>query len=230
MRSCIVFSGQYRTFDQTSEKIRRFIDINNLDVYCHLWSTDQREIDNVTDRLTPKKILSEDNSLFVGEFDRIERDILSKNPKGPNQDKLAGNASMNYSRKKAYDLVPKDEYDFLVYCRYDIGFNQLFMFGDDVDRIITPFEESYNLISDIMAVMPMSMADSYFLYDEYERLHSTPWEPEFLDWLRNVKKYPEQDIQTHIHTRYCPHLMLMRNIIMNGNTFEILNLPIYLQR
>ena len=230
MRSCIVFSGQYRTFDQTSDNICRFIDINNLDVYCHLWSTDQREIDTVTDRLTPKKILVQDNSLFVDEFEKIEQGILSKNPKGPNQDKLARNASMNYSRKKAYDLVPKDEYDFLVYCRYDIGFHQLFMFGDDVDRIITPFEESYNLISDIMAVMPMSMADSYFLYDEYERLHSTPWEPEFLDWLRNVKKYPEQDIQTHIHTRYCPHLMLMRNIIMNGNTFEILNLPIYLQR
>ena len=117
----------------------------------------------------------------------------------------------------------------LLYCRYDIGFRQLFTF-ESVDRIVVPFEESYNLISDIFAIMPASMADSYFLFDDYERLHSTPWEPEFLDWLRNVKKYPEQDIQTHIHTRYCPHLMLMRNIIMSGNNFEIVNIPVTLQR
>jgi hypothetical protein len=78
--------------------------------------------------------------------------------------------------------------------------------------------------------MPMSMAKSYFLFDDYERLHSTPWETEFVEWLRNVKKYPEQDIQTHLHTRYCPHLLLMRNIIMNGHNYTIQNLPLFIQR
>ena len=109
----------------------------------------------------------------------------------------------------------------------------LVMVNDTVTRnnfIITPEEESYNLISDIFAVMPAHMAESYFLYDDYERLHSTPWEPEFLEWLRNIKQYPEQDIQTHIHTRYCPHLMLMRNIIMNGHNYVIDNLPVSILR
>ena len=229
MKKCIVLSGQYRTFDQTWKNIRNFIDLNLLDVYCHVWSTDQTEIDNITDRLMPKNLLAEDNSLFLDTFQKIEDNILTNNPKGPNQDRLAGNASMNYSRKAAFDLVPKDEYDTVIYCRYDIGFHELFRF-DGVDRIVTPLEESYNLISDIFAIMPMEMAKSYFLYDEYERLHSIPWEPEFLDCLRNVKKYPEQDVQTHIHTRYCPHLMLMRNIIMNGHNFTLIDLPVYLQR
>lgn len=229
MKNCIVLSGQYRTFDQTWENIKRFIDLNSADVYCHLWSTDEKEITSLVDRLKPKKYLTQDFSEFVDLFEAIERNILQKNPKGPNQDKLAGNASMNYSRKAAFDLVPKEEYDNVIYCRYDIGFQQVFTF-DGVDRIVVPFEESYNLISDIFAIMPMSMANSYFLYNDYERLHSTPWEPEFLDWLRNVKQYPEQDVQTHIHTRYCPHLMLMRNIIMNGHIFHITNLPVYLQR
>lgn len=229
MKGCIVLSGQYRTFDQTWQNIKQFIDINQLDAYCHMWSTDSNEIKNVVDRLNPKNYLFEDNSMFVDKFESIERNILLNNPKGPNQDKLSGNASMNYGRKAAFNLVPKNEYDCVVYCRYDIGFNQLFSF-QDVDRIITPIEESYNLISDIFAIMPVNMTNGYFLYDDYERLHSTPWEPEFLEWLRNVKQYPEHDIQTHIKTRYCPHLMLMRNIIINGHTYHMTNLPVYLQR
>ena len=229
MKTCIVMSGQYRTFDQTSDNIKKFIDMNSADVYCHLWSTDEREITYLVDKLKPKKYLSENNLKYVDTFESIEQRILHNNPKAPNQDRLAGNASMNYGRKIAFDMVPKEEYDTVIYCRYDIGFEQLFNFSN-VNKIIVPFAESYNLISDIFAIMPMKMANSYFLYDDYERLHSTPWEPEFLYWLRNVKKYPEQDVQTHIHTRYCPHLMLMRNIIMNGHDFEIVNIPVFLQR
>lgn len=234
MKKCMVISGQYRTFDKTWPKLKEFIDINQLDVYAHLWGvTDEqenlRQFHEVKDRLQPKRIFQQPLTDSVSdEFNSIQERILATNPKGPNEDKLAGNASMNYSRDAALQMV-NQEYDMLVYCRYDIGFNQMFSF-DSVDRIITPEEESYNLISDIFAIMPMSMAKSYFLYKDYERLHSTPWEPEFLDWLRNVKKYPEQDIQTHIKTRYCPHLMLMRNIIMNGHTYHITNLPVYLQR
>jgi hypothetical protein len=136
---------------------------------------------------------------------------------------------MNYSRRVAYSLVPQNTYDDIIYCRYDNALGNMSL-NEKPDIIITPFEESYNLISDIFAYMPSSMADSYFLYVEYERLHSTPWEPEFLEWLRNVKKYPEHDIQTHIHTRYCPHLMLMRNIIMNGNNFVMSDLPVRILR
>ena len=229
MRKWIVMSGQYRTFDKTYPKIKELIDTNNLDVYCHLWSTNQYEIDSVTDKLKPKKYLSENNLKYVDTFESIEQRILHNNPKAPNQDRLAGNASMNYGRKIAFDMVPKEEYDTVIYCRYDIGFEQLFNFSN-VNKIIVPFAESYNLISDIFAIMPMKMANSYFLYDDYERLHSTIWEPEFLEWLRNVKQYPEHDIQTHIHTRYCPHLMLMRNIIMNGHNFVIDNLPVRILR
>jgi hypothetical protein len=229
MKNCIVLSGQYRTFDSTWENIKDFIDINQADVYCHLWSTDENEENSVVEKLKPKKYLVEDYQKYVDVFGDIEKNILQKNPKGPNQDKLSGNASMNYSRKMAFDLVPKQEYDTLIYCRYDIGFRDLFKFNG-ANSIIVPLEESYNLISDIFAIMPMSMADSYFLYNDYERLHSTEWEPDFLYWLRNVKKYPEQDIQTHLKTRYCPHLMLMRNIIMNGHIFTIANLPVFIQR
>ena len=229
MRKCIVLSGQYRTFDQTWKNIKELIDKNNLDVYCHLWSTDQQEIKNVIDRLKPMGFLAEDYSKYSDIFDNIEQRIRSINPKGVNQDKLAGNASMNYGRKAAFNLVPKEKYDTVVYCRYDINITQLMHF-ERIEQITTPLAESYNLISDIFAIMPMEMAESYFLYDDYERLHSTPWEPEFLEWLRNVKKYPEHDIQTHIHTRYCPHLLLMRNIVMHGHKFVIYNLPVYIQR
>jgi hypothetical protein len=229
MKNCIVLSGQYRTFDQTWENIKRFIDINQLDVYCHLWSNSKEEFNNVVDRLKPVRIKAENYELHKEEFEEMEKRIRQANPKNANQDKIAGNASMNYGRKMAFDLVPKSEYDNLIYCRYDIGFRDLFNFKD-VNNIVVPLEESYNLISDIFAIMPIRMAKSYFLYDDYERLHSTSWEPEFLNWLRNIKRYPEQDIQTHIHTRYCPHLMLMRNIVMNEHTFIITNLPVYIQR
>ena len=229
MKKCIVLSGQYRSFDRTSDSIKQLIETNELDVYCHLWSTNQQEIDSITDKLKPKKIVSEDFEVYSNTFASIEDRILKNNPKGPNQDKLSANASMNFGRKAAYSLVPKDVYDIIIYCRYDNLVGGM-MFTGLPNVIVTPFEESYNLISDIFAVMPAYMANSYFLYDEYERLHSTIWEPEFLEWLRNVKQYPEHDIQTHIHTRYCPHLMLMRNIIMNGHNFVIDNLPVRILR
>lgn len=229
MKNCIVLSGQYRSFDRTFDSIKQFVESNNLDVYCHLWSTDQREIDNVNDKLNPKQFVSHDFSEYSDLFESIESRILKNNPKGPNQDKLAANASMNYSRRVAYSLVPQNTYDSIIYCRYDNLLGNMLL-SKQPDTIITPSEESYNLISDIFAYMPISMADSYFLYPNYEDLHSTPWEPKFLEWLRNVKKYPEHDIQTHIHTRYCPHLMLMRNIIMNGNTFITVELPVRILR
>lgn len=215
MKNCIVLSGQYRTFDQTWENIKKFIDLNHLDVYCHLWSTDEREIQNVQERLQPIKFLHEDYKTYIDEFDGIDERVRLKNPKKPNQDKLAGNASMNFGRKQAFNLIDKtNDYHTLVYCRYDIAFNPVFIF-DFVREILTPLEESYNLISDIFAIMPYEDAKHYFIYDEYERLHSTQFEPEFEDYLRNVRMYGEENIRIHKYERYCPHMMLLRNIYMN---------------
>lgn len=213
MKNCIVLSGQYRTFDQTWEGIKAFIDANNLDVYCHLWSDSTEEFDSVVERLKPVRIKAQNFELFKDQFEEMEKRIRLAHPKNPNQDRIAGNASMNFSRKQAFDLVD-EEYHTLVYCRYDIKMHQIFTF-DKVDMLITPFEESYNLISDIFAIMPFEYAKYYFLYDEYERLHSTPFEKEFEDYLRNEKKYGEENIRIHKEDRYCPHMMMLRHIYMN---------------
>jgi hypothetical protein len=214
MKNCIVLSGEYRTFDQTWEGIKQFIDLNNLDVYCHIWSTDPQEIENVKTRLKPKAILSNNPNNYINQFNEMEQRIRLAHPKGPNQDKLAGNASMNYSRKKAFELV-EEEYDMLVYCRYDIKFNNMFQFTK-LDIMLTPLEESYNLISDIFAVMPFEYAKHYFIYDEYERLHSTQFEREFEHYMRDIREYGDNNMRIHMHERYCPHMMLLRNIYMNG--------------
>lgn len=214
MKNCIVLSGQYRTFDQTWKGIKNFIDENDLDVYCHLWSDSKEEFDNVVERLKPVRIKAQNFELFKDQFEEMEKRIRDTNPKNPNQDRIAGNASMNFSRKQAFNLVEDGEYNTLVYCRYDIKFNQNFVFND-IDMLITPFEESYNLISDIFAIMPFNYAKYYFLYDEYERLHSTPFEKEFEDYLRFEKKYGEENIRIHKEDRYCPHMMMLRHIYMN---------------
>jgi superoxide dismutase len=53
MKNCIVFSGQFRTFKDTVENIKEFIRINDLDVYCFLWTTDSDEKRFVVDNLKP---------------------------------------------------------------------------------------------------------------------------------------------------------------------------------
>lgn len=234
MKNCIVLSGHYRTFDDTWPQIKQFIEFNDLDVFCHLWqdedeSESMRQYNMVAQHLNPKKLVHEKyTSELEQKFQKIEYNIRQSNPKGPNQDKLAGNASMNYGRLEAFKLV-EGEYDNLVYCRYDIGFKQMFMF-QGVDIIMTPIEESYNLISDIFAIMPFELAKYYFLYDNYEYLHSNKFEPEFIEWLRKVKQYPDNDIEIHIKQRWCPHMMLIRNIIMNGITYSTQDIPVYLKR
>lgn len=214
MKSCIVLSGQYRTFDQTWKGIKEFIDLNNLDVYCHLWSDKPQEIENVKMRLKPKAILAHDPDNYNLTFDEIEHRIRISNPKRPNNDKLAANASMNFGRKKAFELI-QESYDMLVYCRYDIRFDKMFEFTK-LDILLTPLEESYNLISDIFAVMPFKDAKHYFIYDQYERLHSTQFEPEFEHYMREVRQYGDENMRIHMTERYCPHMMLLRNIYMNG--------------
>jgi hypothetical protein len=136
---------------------------------------------------------------------------------------------MNYARKAAYDLV-KEKYDNIIYCRYDIEFAQQFLVEQQPDVILTPLEESYNLISDIFAIIPSQFAKSYFLYDEYESLHSTQFEPEFVDWLRNIKQYGDDNINIHMFERYCPHMMLLRNLFTDKTPFVTMDIPVRLKR
>lgn len=235
MKKCMVISGQYRTFDKTWPKLKEFIDLNELDVYAHLWSNPHvpdanlRYFDEVKDRLQPKRLFEQPmQGDVVVEFDKIEERIRLANPKGPNEDRLAGNASMNYGRDAALQMV-NQEYDIVVYCRYDIEIYENFLIGN-VDKVITPFEQSYGLISDIFSIMPFEYAKNYFLYKAYEKLHSTPFEIEFIEFLRKEIKYPEHDIQTHLNYRYCPHMMLLRQLFLTKTPFTINNLPVRIQR
>ena len=139
----MVLSGQYRTFDKTKENIKKFIDANELDVYCHLWSLDQKEIDEVKYTLSPRAILCEDWEKYKETFEDIENRAKSANPKLPNTDKIAANASMNFGRKRAFELI-QEKYDVLIYCRYDIAFQYVFQF-EKIDVVYTPLEQSYKI-------------------------------------------------------------------------------------
>lgn len=229
MKNCIVFSGHYRTFDKTKENLKHFIDVNDMDVYCHLWSTNPKEYDSIVSALNPKSIIMEDTSKYESEFAEMEKRIFSSNPKPPTIDEVSKIACLHYARKLAFESIV-GEYENLVYCRYDIGFEQVFKFTN-VSGVLTPEYESYNLISDVFAIMPFRDAPKYFLFDNYEKMTSTPFEPEFDDWLKNIKQYPERDIKIHKEQRYCPHMAVLRNLHNNGVTYNTTtNLPIYLQR
>ena len=229
MKNCIILSGHYRTFDKTKELLKQFIDVNEMDVYCHLWSTDMNEYESIVSYLNPKSIIMEDTQKYDSRFKELQERVLLANPKPPTMDDIAKIACLHYARKLAFESVV-GEYETLVYCRYDIGFEYLFKFAN-VESVLTPEYESYNLISDIFAIMPFSDASKYFLFDNYEKMASTPFEPEFENWLRHDKKYPENDIVTHKDTRYCPHMTVLRNLHNNGVTYNTTTkLPIFLQR
>jgi hypothetical protein len=229
MKNCIVFSGQFRTFKDTVENIKEFIRINDLDVYCFLWTTDADEKRFVVDNLKPINFRFDDYSNYQGMFEEMEQRIRHNNPKPAPIDKVAANASMNFARKQAYSLV-RNNYDKIFYCRYDIDIYEQFTLKEQVDFVVTPLEESYNLISDIFAIIPQKYAKHYFLYDEYENIHSTKFEPKFEEWLRSIKKYGEENIRIHRDDRYCPHMMLLRNLWNNNVPFVIENLPVRIKR
>jgi len=229
MRNCIVFSGQFRTLRDTLPSIKEFISVNALDVYCQLWGDNPDEKRFILDHLKPKDYWFDKYTAHKDVFDGIETRVRATHPKNAPNDKIAGNASMNYARKMAYDLV-KEKYDNIIYCRYDIEFAQQFLVEQQPDVILTPLEESYNLISDIFAIIPTQYAKSYFLYDEYERLHSTQFEPEFVDWLRDIKKYGDDNINIHMFERYCPHMMLLRNLFTDKTPFVTMDIPVRLKR
>lgn len=228
MRNCIVLSGNYRSFDQTYQNIQKFIEINSMDVYCHLWSVDEIEISNVKERLNPKKFMSEDFDWYKEYFTNISDNITKNNPKPSTMDNLVNHASMNFGRNQAYKLI-EGEYDNLVYCRYDIDFLNLFTFSN-LTSLITPLEQSYNIISDIFALIPFDLSKHYFIFDVFELLHSSPFEENFESYLRNDKKYGEENIRIHKEERYCPHMILLRNIINHGVPQEHAELPVTLKR
>lgn len=236
MKRCIVLSGQYRTFDDTWPRIKQFIDLNNLDVYCQLWTTgnpveDEEQLKRVQDRLQPIRIVQTSSEIYNKEFTEIELRIQKANPKTPQlgklPDKIAGNASMNYARKIAFNLIDQ-EYDTLVYCRYDLDFFDVFKFRDP-PLVVVPKEQSYGLISDIFAIMPFKYAKYFFLFDEYERLHSTKFEAEFVEYLKSMP-YPDKDIDIHMLNRYCPHMMMVRHFAMNKIPYYCDNIPVRIQR
>jgi hypothetical protein len=229
MKNCIIFSGHFRSLKYTIENIKEFIRLNGLDVYCFLWTTDPEEKKFVIDNLKPVNYRFEDQSKYENFFDQMEVRIRQINSKPADIDKVSGNASMHFARKQAYSLVRKN-YDNIFYCRYDIDIFEQFILKDKVDFLITPFEQSYNLISDIFAIIPRKYADHYFLYDECERLLSTNFEPKFEEWLRSIKKYGEENIRIHKYDRYCPHMMLLRNLWNNNVPFTIENLPLRIKR
>lgn len=229
MKNCIVLSGHYRTFDKTKEALKHFIDVNEMDVYCHLWSTDINEYNSIVSQLNPKSIIMDDTQKYDLKFKELQDRVFLANPKPPTIDDVAKIACLHYARKMAFESIV-EKYENLVYCRYDIGFEYLFKFHN-VERILTPEYESYNLISDIFAIMPFDDAEKYFLFDNYEKMASTPFEPEFENWLRYDKKYPEKDILIHKEQRYCPHMIVLRNLHNNGINYNTTTqLPIFIQR
>lgn len=225
----MVISGQFRTFRDTVNKMKQFIDVSKLDVYAFLWSDDVEEKRFVLNELKPVDYRFEKYSAHKEIFEEMEKRIRSTNSKNAPNDKVAANASMNYGRKQAYDLI-KESYDNIFYCRYDLDILPNWTVVQQPDAILTPFEESYNLISDIFAIIPTQFAQHYFLYDEYERLHSTQFEPEFEDWLRNEKQYGEENIRIHKYERYCPHMMLLRNLWNNKVPVKMIDLNVSIKR
>jgi hypothetical protein len=228
MKDCIVLSGHFRTFEKTKENIKKFIEINELDVYCHLWVTDPKEIEIIQEELRPVEFIHNSTEDYEWSFKEMQNRIFENNPKPGTIDVPATQASNHFSRRQAYRLIDR-EYDNLVYCRYDLGFQQLFTY-ENLSSVITPLEQSYNIISDIFAMMPFEFAPYYFLFDNFELLHSLPFQQQFLNYLREDHKYPEHDILTHINQRYCPHMLLLRNLVLNDIKFDKVNLPVFLQR
>jgi hypothetical protein len=230
MKNCIIFSGQYRTFGKTKENIKQFIALNDLDVYCHLWSTNQEEIDDVCETIQPTFSLVEDPEYYKEYFKSIESSIRFSNPKPSKLDVLCDHASMNYSRKKAFELVNK-EYDYFVYCRYDIDFLSSFKFEIDGDPNLlwVPFSESYGIISDIFCVSPFRFAKHYFLFDQFQKLHSSDFEENFIKFIKE-RKYKTKDINTQRKKRYCPHFLLLRNLYANDVSFSFCNFPVRLKK
>ena len=228
MKQALVLSGQYRSFATTCNNIRKFAELNDMDVYLHLWSKDPKEIQHVYETLQPKGAAVDNPDIWLPLFYDLERRIKTKNPKSlRHNDKVAQNASMHYSRKRAYELI-QQPYDQITYSRFDLSIEPFEV--DSVDKLITPTAEAWGVISDIFSTFPSEMAPGYFLYDNYETIHSRPFEPAFAEFIKQRLGYDENTIRIHATERYCPHMLLVRSLWLNGIEWEEVNLPIQIQR
>ena len=82
MKNCLVIGGAYRTFSTTYEGIKKFAQKNDLDIFCHLWSNDHREISHVQEVLSPKSFIAEPQTdALIAKFCEIEDRIKKKNSK-----------------------------------------------------------------------------------------------------------------------------------------------------
>lgn len=230
MKNCLVIAGEYRTFDQTYETIAKFAAINDLDIYCHLWAKDETEVKDVEEKLNPTSIKWDSFNEFEEGFVKMEKRIKNANPKWPNQDRIVNQASMNYSRKIAYESVPKDKYDYVVFARYDLLFLRPFTIQWKPHTVVTAVAQSWGLISDVFVVLPSKYAQHFFLYNEYERLRSTPFEEDFIDYLRYDFKYGDNNIRIHRDERYCPHMILIRNFFLNRVPWCLDDFPVDILR
>jgi hypothetical protein len=144
-------------------------------------------------------------------------------------DVLCNHASMNFSRQRAFELVD-GVYDNFVYCRYDLDIYSNFKIESIENSVFVPYEESYNLISDIFCISPMHYAKHYFLFDSFQRLHSSDFEDSFVNFLDSTKKYGSENIRIHREERYCPHMILLRNLYNNGIPYSLYNFPVRLHK
>lgn len=227
LKSCLILGGEYRTFEVVGLNLREFIEANQLDVYCHIWSTDESEIQTVQEVLNPKGFLAENPLHYKPLFLEVEKRIRKVNPKEPNQDKVWQNASMHYSRRRAFDMVEED-YELCYFSRYDVLVKSFHLSGKVVG-VVSPQEESYGLVSDIFGIFPFKHANQYFLYQDFEALHSKPFEEEFLKFLWHHYQR-EEPVVIHSQQRYCPHMLLLRNLFLHKIPRIMLDLPIYLVR
>lgn len=228
MKQALVLSGEYRTFAQTGANLKKFADLNNMDVYFHMWSTKDQEIQHVYETLQPKGAGVDNPEIWLPLFYDVERRIKTKNPKNlRHNDKVAQNASMHWSRTRAYSFI-QEPYDQITYARLDLFIEPFEINKTEV--LITPSAEAWGVVSDIFSILPSKAAPAYFLYNNYEAIHSRPFEPAFATYLKDRLGYDDMTVSIHAGERYCPHILLLRSLWLNGIEWEEQNLPVKLQR
>jgi len=229
MKNAIILSGHYRSFNSVKENLKKFIEANDLDVYFHLWSTDENEINDIVNTLSPIRYIAEDNLKISHMFVNDEIEILNRrNLLTP--DKLADQASMYYSRTSAYKLIEK-KYDHIVFARFDLQIIDPFII-EKTDAVITPIEGSWSSLSDIFAIIPEKYAKSYFLYDNFVNLHSMEFSEEFISYFISKLSFSIDEffIPNQANRRYDPHTLLLKSFFMDDVPFEKISIPVQLQR
>jgi hypothetical protein len=227
MKKALAISGQYRTFGKTKNSIKQLIDANDLDVFFHLWSSDKSQEKEIVDFLNPKGYMVEDPGKYDQHFAEIENRIRTARNKGYGIDNLKKQISMNYSRYSVHNLI-KEDYDVIIYTRFDVQVNHTFILNTVPTSIITPAAEAWGSISDIFAIIPHHLTQYYFLYPVLEKLHSTSFEKDFKQYI--FEKYSQETLEIHDNQRYCPHVILLRNLFINKVPYVIENLSVHIQR